>query len=94
MRVEVHDEHNPFHHWIATVKFIYIISCIFYQLNLLQIIENVGGRLRLRYDVPDNYKDSPLNDFWLFYLSPRLFRLGWVDEKGILFILYSILVYL
>lgn len=43
-----------------------------------QIIENVGGRLLLRYDTPD----SSLPDFWLFYTSPRLFSLGWVDEKG------------
>ncbi|CAB3367361.1 Hypothetical predicted protein [Cloeon dipterum] len=65
MRVEVQDEHNPFHLWTATIK------------------ENVGGRLRLSYDLPENYMmESSIKDFWLFYLSPRLYKLGWADEKG------------
>ncbi|PSN43066.1 Scm-like with four MBT domains protein 2 [Blattella germanica] len=42
------------------------------------VIENVGGRLLLRYDTPDS--SSP--DFWLFYSSQRLFPMGWAAEKG------------
>ncbi|XP_067002533.2 scm-like with four MBT domains protein 1 [Anabrus simplex] len=48
------------------------------QLWVATIIENVGGRLLLRYDTPDS--TSP--DFWLFYTSPRLFRMGTVAERG------------
>ncbi|XP_059484924.1 scm-like with four MBT domains protein 2 [Neocloeon triangulifer] len=47
------------------------------------IIDNVGGRLHLRYDVPESFSaENPVPDFWLFYLSPRLFKVGWADEKG------------
>ncbi|GLH01333.1 Polycomb protein Sfmbt [Gryllus bimaculatus] len=54
-----------------------------YHLWFATIIENVGGRLLLRHDSPDS--SSP--DFWLFYNSPRLFRIGWTEEQGSPFIL-------
>lgn len=49
-----------------------------YLLWVATIVENVGGRLLLRYDTPD----SNFPDFWLFYSSPRLFRMGFAEEKG------------
>lgn len=49
-----------------------------HQLWVATIIENVGGRLLLRYDTPDS--SSP--DFWLFHSSQRLFPMGWAAEKG------------
>ncbi|XP_069700276.1 scm-like with four MBT domains protein 2 [Periplaneta americana] len=49
-----------------------------HQLWVATIIENVGGRLLLRYDTPDS--SSP--DFWLFHSSQRLFPMNWATEKG------------
>ncbi|XP_046999669.1 scm-like with four MBT domains protein 1 [Schistocerca americana] len=49
-----------------------------YLLWVATIVENVGGRLLLRYDTPD----SNFPDFWLFYSSPRLFRMGFAEENG------------
>ncbi|KDR22796.1 Scm-like with four MBT domains protein 2 [Zootermopsis nevadensis] len=49
-----------------------------YQLWVATIIENVGGRLLLRYDTPDS--SSP--DFWLFHSSQRLFPMSWASQKG------------
>ncbi|KAJ9576505.1 hypothetical protein L9F63_025600 [Diploptera punctata] len=49
-----------------------------HHLWISTIIENVGGRLLLRYDTPDS--SSP--DFWLFYTSPRIFPMGWAGKKG------------
>ncbi|XP_075216742.1 scm-like with four MBT domains protein 2 isoform X2 [Lycorma delicatula] len=43
------------------------------------IIESVGGRLLLRYDSPDSTSDR---DFWLFYLSHRIFPIGSVESKS------------
>ena len=40
---------------------------------MFQIIENVGGRLLLRYDTPGS---SPMKDFWIFCTSERLHRHG------------------
>lgn len=42
------------------------------------VIDNVGGRLLLRYDTPDC---SGLV-FWLFYLSPRLRPPDWIHHQG------------
>lgn len=50
---------------------------MFLFLNV-QIIENVGGRLLLRYDTPD----SSAPEFWLHFTSPRIFPMGWSAEKG------------
>ncbi|CAG2054501.1 unnamed protein product [Timema podura] len=48
------------------------------RLWVATILENVGGRLLLRYDTPDS--SSP--DFWLFYTSHRLYQMDWAAEKG------------
>lgn len=44
-----------------------------YKLWLATIIENVGGRLLLRYDTPGS---SPMKDFWIFCTSEHLHRHG------------------
>lgn len=49
-----------------------------YRLWIATIVENVGGRLLLRYDSPD----SNTQDFWLFYSSPRIFPVGWAERQG------------
>lgn len=41
------------------------------------IIQNVGGRLLLRYD-----GTADADDFWLFYLSPRVHQVGWAKNLG------------
>ncbi|XP_078597894.1 scm-like with four MBT domains protein 1 isoform X3 [Branchiostoma floridae x Branchiostoma japonicum] len=43
------------------------------------IMENIGGRLRLRWDGVGN---TETHDFWLFYLSPRLHPVGWAQKHG------------
>lgn len=47
-------------------------------LWIATIIENVGGRLLLRYDSP--VSNSP--NFWLYYTSPRLFPIGFCEKHG------------
>lgn len=42
-----------------------------------QIIENVGGRLLLRYDTPG----ARVRDFWMFCTSEHLHRYGFVSES-------------
>ncbi|XP_012258753.2 scm-like with four MBT domains protein 1 [Athalia rosae] len=49
-----------------------------YKLWPATIIENVGGRLLLRYDTPG----SPVKDFWLFCTSERLHYDGFVSNVG------------
>lgn len=49
-----------------------------YSLWIASIIENVGGRLLLRYDTPD----SSAPEFWLYFTSPRIFPMGWTAMKG------------
>lgn len=44
-----------------------------------QVIDNVGGRLLLRYDTPD----SCAPEFWLYFTSPRIFPMGWCAGKGV-----------
>lgn len=41
-------------------------------------MENVGGRLKLKYDAPEDTG----NEFWLFYTSPRLRHIGFCNNKG------------
>ena len=43
----------------------------------VRIIENVGGRLLLRYEGAKNAS----RDFWLFYLNIRLHELGWCKDN-------------
>ncbi|XP_039275928.1 scm-like with four MBT domains protein 2 [Nilaparvata lugens] len=50
-----------------------------YHVWVATVIENVGGRLLLRYDCPD--KSNP-GDFWLFYSSPRIFVINWAQSRG------------
>lgn len=45
---------------------------------LVKIIENVGGRLYLRFEGADNAS----NDFWLFYLNHRLHPIGWAKSNS------------
>ncbi|KAM6436227.1 scm-like with four MBT domains protein 2 isoform 2-T2 [Liasis olivaceus] len=49
-----------------------------FQFWVVSVVENVGGRLRLRYaglDETDSY------DQWLFYLDCRLRPVGWCQEN-------------
>jgi len=39
----------------------------------VKVIENVGGRLLLRYEAAE----TAAGDFWLFYLHHRLHPIGW-----------------
>ncbi|BFZ09138.1 hypothetical protein BsWGS_12177 [Bradybaena similaris] len=48
------------------------------HLWLVKIMENIGGRLCLRYEGIDG--DS--NDLWLFYLDERLHPIGWCKQAG------------
>ncbi len=43
---------------------------------IVRVMENVGGRLLLRYEGTDKAKD----DYWLFYLHYRLHPIGWGKE--------------
>ncbi|XP_060607615.1 scm-like with four MBT domains protein 1 [Ruditapes philippinarum] len=45
---------------------------------LVQILENVGGRLYLRLESTQ----SASKHFWMFYLDPRLHPVGWASEHG------------
>jgi hypothetical protein len=46
---------------------------------LVKIIENVGGRLLLRYDSGESSLSGSGSDFWLFYLHHRLHPIGWAS---------------
>lgn len=50
-----------------------------FQYWIVRVIENVGGRLRLRY-VGLEHTES--YDRWLFYLDYRLRPIGWCQEKN------------
>uniref|UniRef100_A0A1B6EZV3 SLED domain-containing protein n=1 Tax=Cuerna arida TaxID=1464854 RepID=A0A1B6EZV3_9HEMI len=50
-----------------------------YRMWIATIVENVGGRLLLRYDVPEGVNTK---DFWLFYSSSRIYPVGWANERG------------
>lgn len=41
-------------------------------------MENIGGRLKIKYDAPENTG----NEFWLFYTSPRIQIIGFCNRKG------------
>uniref|UniRef100_A0A1B6CDI0 SLED domain-containing protein n=1 Tax=Clastoptera arizonana TaxID=38151 RepID=A0A1B6CDI0_9HEMI len=49
-----------------------------YRMWVATIIQNIGGRLLLRYDTPSFNSQ----DFWLFYSSHRIFPFGWAQERG------------
>ncbi|KAK3101257.1 hypothetical protein FSP39_002207 [Pinctada imbricata] len=48
------------------------------EVWFVTIIENVGGRLYLRFEGVE----SGGHDFWLFYLNHRLHPLGWAKTQG------------
>ncbi|KAL4226128.1 transcription corepressor [Mactra antiquata] len=45
---------------------------------LVQVLENVGGRLYLRLEGTQ----SSCKHFWMFYLNPRLHHVGWANEQS------------
>ncbi|CAL1529108.1 unnamed protein product [Lymnaea stagnalis] len=48
------------------------------QVWMVKIIENIGGRLYLRYEGIEGANQ----DFWLFYLNERLHPIGWCKPSG------------
>ena len=46
---------------------------------LAKVVENVGGRLLLRYEGAAHANA----DFWLFYLNHRLHPVGWGKDQGL-----------
>ncbi|NWS14357.1 SMBT1 protein, partial [Pachyramphus minor] len=46
---------------------------------VVTVVENVGGRLKLRYE---GLEDSDKFDQWLFYLDPFLHQVGWAAQHG------------
>ncbi|NXK59051.1 SMBT1 protein, partial [Sylvietta virens] len=46
---------------------------------IVSVVENVGGRLRLRYE---GLEDLDKFDQWLFYLDPFLHQVGWAAQHG------------
>lgn len=49
-----------------------------YKLWVATIIENVGGRLLLRYDTPGSFHE----DFWIFCTSERLHSYGFASKSN------------
>ena len=48
------------------------------EVWIVKIIENVGGRLYLRFEG----LETGSHDFWLFYLNHRLHPIGWAKSHG------------
>ncbi|XP_075403632.1 scm-like with four MBT domains protein 1 isoform X2 [Tenrec ecaudatus] len=46
---------------------------------LVTVVENIGGRLRLRYVGLDGQEGS---EHWLYYLDPFLHHIGWAAQQG------------
>ncbi|NXK88578.1 SMBT1 protein, partial [Formicarius rufipectus] len=46
---------------------------------IVTVVDNVGGRLKLRYE---GLEDSDKFDQWLFYLDPFLHQVGWAAQHG------------
>ncbi|XP_010185148.1 PREDICTED: scm-like with four MBT domains protein 1, partial [Mesitornis unicolor] len=46
---------------------------------IVNVIENIGGRLKLRYE---GLGDSDKFDQWIFYLDPFLHQVGWAAQHG------------
>ncbi|NWZ33637.1 SMBT1 protein, partial [Brachypodius atriceps] len=46
---------------------------------IVTVVENVGGRLKLRYE---GLEDLDTFDQWLFYLDPFLHQVGWAAQHG------------
>ena len=48
---------------------------------IVRVLENVGGRLLLRYEGTDR----AVHDFWLFYIHHRLHPMGWAKEHDCIY---------
>uniref|UniRef100_G1MQ60 Scm like with four mbt domains 1 n=1 Tax=Meleagris gallopavo TaxID=9103 RepID=G1MQ60_MELGA len=46
---------------------------------IVNVVENVGGRLKMRYE---GLEDSDKFDQWIFYLDPFLHQVGWATQNG------------
>ncbi|NXI39445.1 SMBT1 protein, partial [Galbula dea] len=46
---------------------------------IVTVVENIGGRLKLRYE---GLEDFDKFDQWLFYLDPFLHEVGWAAQHG------------
>ncbi|CAI5767147.1 scm-like with four MBT domains protein 1 [Podarcis lilfordi] len=46
---------------------------------IVNVLENVGGRLKLRYE---GLGDLDQYDLWMFYLDPFLHPVGWATQQG------------
>ncbi|XP_008497187.2 scm-like with four MBT domains protein 1 [Calypte anna] len=46
---------------------------------VVHVVDNVGGRLKLRYE---GLGDSDKFDQWIFYLDPFLHQMGWATQHG------------
>lgn len=46
---------------------------------IVNVIENIGGRLKLRYE---GLGDLDQYDLWMFYLDPFLHPVGWATQQG------------
>ncbi|XP_010166879.1 scm-like with four MBT domains protein 1 [Antrostomus carolinensis] len=46
---------------------------------IVNVVENVGGRLKLRYE---GLEDCDKFDQWIFYLDPFLHQVGWAAQHG------------
>lgn len=46
---------------------------------IVTVLENIGGRLRLRYE---GLGDVEQYDLWMFYLDPFLHPMGWAAQQG------------
>ncbi|KAJ6668384.1 hypothetical protein lerEdw1_015761 [Lerista edwardsae] len=48
---------------------------------IVSVVENIGGRLKLRYE---GLGDLDQYDLWMFYLDPFLHPVGWASQQGYL----------
>ncbi|XP_062826094.1 scm-like with four MBT domains protein 1 isoform X2 [Anolis carolinensis] len=46
---------------------------------IVTVLENIGGRLKLRYEGLENLEQY---DLWMFYLDPFLHPMGWATQHG------------
>lgn len=46
---------------------------------IVNVVDNVGGRLKLRYE---GLGDLDQFDFWMFCLDPFLHPVGWATQEG------------
>ncbi|CAH7239982.1 Sfmbt1 [Phodopus roborovskii] len=46
---------------------------------IVTVVENIGGRLKLRYEGLDSADSF---DHWLYYLDPFLHHIGWAAQQG------------